>query len=1175
MEKGVFKFILRYSKKQQIFLLLMILLSYPFYYYSLDLPKTIVNEAIGGKEFPKFLFNFELDQINYLLTLCSAFLALVLINGGFKYFINVYRGVVGERMLRRVRYILIHRVMRFPLPHFRNVSEGEIVSMVTAETEPLGGFMGESISLPAFQGGMLITALIFMFVQNPILGFAAIALYPVQAWGIPKLQRKVNLLNKERVMKVRKLSERINELVAGSAEIHAHDTSQFELADFSSRLGGIYQIRYAVYRKKFFIKFLNNFLAQVTPFFFFSIGGYLVIVGELSLGALVAILAAYKDLSPPWKELLNFYQRMEDARIKYTQLIERFDPPGMFSDAVMAPSAETAPPLSGKITASNMTLEEDEGTKILEGVGFDFNVNDHVVLQGSPGSGKTDLARLLARQVSPSSGTLNLDGIDFSSIPESTTGRRIGYVDQDAYIRSGTIRENLFYGLKHYPMVDADYQSDEKNEFEKSQKESREAGNSELDINANWISIPVEAEDNRDENERLLELGMRALKAVGLDADVQTIGFRSTLSPDSPPELIQGMLKARETLSDRLQEPEYSGLVETWDRSAYNHNASVAENILFGTPVDETFSIETLGQNEQIQNALKKVGLYVDFVEMGRKVASLMVELFHDLPPGHDFFERFSFISADDLPDFQNILSASASGGVEDLTHEQRERLRQLPFKLMSARHRLGLIDDVMIGRLLAARKAFAEDLPETLRASVSFFDLTTYSPTSSILDNVLFGKIDSARSDASEKIQHLVGEVFNDLSLNLAVLEAGLNSEVGIAGRRLSNVQRQKLAIARNLAKDPDLLIVNEATGVFDPSTQTAVFTNIKEIMDGRGLIWVNGDIANPNDFDRVFQIEDGRAREATDSSAPDISSSHGTGHDDSTQNEVGMDTELLARIPFFAGLDRSRLKLLAFTSERQTLEPQEVLFQQGDSADEACVIVDGTFSIIAETAEGRVKVADTGRGGVIGELALLCEAPRTATVQANERCTILKISKDVFIQLIKDNPAVGANLSRILASKLEAMMRSMSAHYELYDPITGLPNKNLFLDHLKSAATVDQRNGQTSSVIFLNFPELAEMDYFKDLDRRQGLLRNIAARIKPVIRDADTFAHLEGLRFGVLARGYTEDQVSDLLLSRIIETLGAPLTIGDHTIDLGELNKTKMLGLDAETIRAITEQV
>ena len=225
------------------------------------------------------------------------------------------------------------------------------------------------------------------------------------------------------------------------------------------------------------------------------------------------------------------------------------------------------------------------------------------------------------------------------------------------------------------------------------------------------------------------------------------------------------------------------------------------------------------------------------------------------------------------------------------------------------------------------------------------------------------------------------------------------------------------------------------------------------------------------------MFLADAGKVKETSTSDNSAISDSEGTPLQPET-NAVDADAELLAQIPFFSGLDRSRLKLLAFTSDRQTLEAQENLIVQGDRGDMAYVVVDGTFSIVVETTQGRVKVSDAGRGGVIGELALLCEAPRTATVQASKRSTVLKIDKEVFIRLIKDNPGVGANLSRILASKLEAMMRSMSAHYELYDPVSTLPNRSLFLDNLKTTAYLDKRNDQISSFVLINFDGLEELE-------------------------------------------------------------------------------------------------
>ena len=179
MEKNIFSFIYRHSKKQQLFVLTLTLFSFPFLYFSLELPKIIINEAIGaGIDFPTNVFGVELDQLSYLWWLCGAFLCLVFINGGFKYYINVYRGLLGERMLRRLRYDLYLRVLRFRLPRFKKMSQGEIIPMIVAEVEPLGGFIGDAFSLPAFQGGTLLTYLVFIFVQDPVLGAAAISLYP-------------------------------------------------------------------------------------------------------------------------------------------------------------------------------------------------------------------------------------------------------------------------------------------------------------------------------------------------------------------------------------------------------------------------------------------------------------------------------------------------------------------------------------------------------------------------------------------------------------------------------------------------------------------------------------------------------------------------------------------------------------------------------------------------------------------------------------------------------------------------------------------------------------------------------------------------------------------------------------------------------------------------------------
>src|SRR5437016_480555 len=383
----IYGFILRHSRREQIYLVVVTLLSFPFLYYSLELPKVITNEAIAGKHFPREFLSLDLGQIPYLIALCGVFLTLVLINGWFKYHLNVRKGRVGERMLRRLRYQLFQRLLRFPMRHFDRTATGQIIAMLTAELEPVGGFIGDAFALPIAHAGTLLTIFIFMFVQNPLLGAAAIALYPIQAYFIPKMQRRIRELGRLRVRKVRTLSDRIGESIAAQVEIRTNAGAQHQLADISPRLAEIYEIRFDIYNRKFLVKFLNNLLNQLTPFFFFLIGGYFVITGELSFGALVAVLAAYKDLSSPWKELLDFYQNQQDVAIKYEQVVEQFQVANMLDPRLLHDEGGMEPP-QGEVELGNVSLIDSDGIRLLDGFSLSFPFGTHVALVGPSNGGK-------------------------------------------------------------------------------------------------------------------------------------------------------------------------------------------------------------------------------------------------------------------------------------------------------------------------------------------------------------------------------------------------------------------------------------------------------------------------------------------------------------------------------------------------------------------------------------------------------------------------------------------------------------------------------------------------------------------------------------------------------------------------------------------------------------------
>ncbi|HWA42033.1 MAG TPA: Crp/Fnr family transcriptional regulator [Hypericibacter adhaerens] len=134
-----------------------------------------------------------------------------------------------------------------------------------------------------------------------------------------------------------------------------------------------------------------------------------------------------------------------------------------------------------------------------------------------------------------------------------------------------------------------------------------------------------------------------------------------------------------------------------------------------------------------------------------------------------------------------------------------------------------------------------------------------------------------------------------------------------------------------------------------------------------------------------------------------------------------INQEVELLRRIPMFSKIDPAKLRLLAFASERVTFPAGEILFHQGDPADAAYLIIDGSVSITVELASGPLLVAKVGKDQIVGEIGIICDVPRTATVTAEQQTVTLKITRDLFFQMINDFPVMGVEIMRVLAHRLE----------------------------------------------------------------------------------------------------------------------------------------------------------
>src|SRR5688572_24501225 len=229
MDPNLFRYIWRHSKRDQLIICAVVLASLPFYFASLDLPRRIVNEAIQGNAFregateapflsvgfelPQWLGGasihlfegFQLGRFGLLFGLSGLFLFFVLVNGAFKYWINVSKGALGERMLRRMRFDLFGLLLRFTPETVRSLKSSEAATIIKDEVEPIGAFIGDAFVLPAFLGTQAGTALLFIFLQNVWLGILAAVVVAFQALFIPRLRRQLLRLSRQRQIASRRL----------------------------------------------------------------------------------------------------------------------------------------------------------------------------------------------------------------------------------------------------------------------------------------------------------------------------------------------------------------------------------------------------------------------------------------------------------------------------------------------------------------------------------------------------------------------------------------------------------------------------------------------------------------------------------------------------------------------------------------------------------------------------------------------------------------------------------------------------------------------------------------------------------------------------------------------------------------------------------------------------------
>ncbi|WP_299142251.1 ABC transporter transmembrane domain-containing protein [uncultured Tateyamaria sp.] len=976
-------------------MLLVVTLSlFPLLYLTLELPKRIINDAIGSGTSTITAYGYEFEQISYLMILCGGFLVAVLLHGLMKMRINTMKGVLAERLLRRFRYTLIARILRFPQPYFERTSQGELVSMVTAESEPMGGLMGDAVAQPVLQAGQMLTILGFLFFQSVAFGLAAIALIPLQAWLIPKLQKQINQLNKKRVVQVRALAAEIGEGAAGAGTLRVNGGWRYRMAMIGDRLGQLFAIRFQIYQKKFFMKFLNNFITQLTPFFFFSIGGYLVIQGDVTIGALVAALAAYKDLSSPWKELLAYYNQTADMSLRWETITERFAPEGMIDDALFYGEAAEPERLTGEIVLDQVTVRDGDGNPVLEDITATFPKGATVGISAPNDEDRRALSEVLTRETLPTSGTVTLSGHDIKSLHQVTIARRIGHANSRPILFKGSYGQNVMMPMRMAPIAPGDPSAF----FD----EAVRAGNSPDMLKARWVDPGIAGVADRD--------ALRAWWYTLIDrsgsGDILTRRtMDQTYDADTHPQLTEALIAVRPKVADAVARAGLDRYVHTFDPDQYNPALPVAENLLFATP-REKITPEIIEAKLEFLRLLHQLKLAANLETLARNIIEMLRQIFGANGTDHPLFRKVG-LETEVYEAALDLVNRKPAGS--EISDGELALLLSVPTSVTAEQVGPSFPDEVK-ARVLDMRRNHAETLRQQMDPLFEAISPDSYVCGLTVLENALYGKVSDSAGTRGEELRRVVAQVLADEGISPLVLELVFDVPIALGGANLPALFAEPLSISRATIKRPDILILDKAMSSYDADVQDALVDNLRTLLPEATLIFLGEGFEDEDAFDMHVEIRQGRLVGAEGARAE-------------ADSEVGADLarklDALSTAPLFSGLKRKQLRLLAFGARWYAAAPGEYVFHKNDDAkDGAYMIIDGEADLLLPLDDAEDKlIATVGAGALVGELGLIRGEPRALDMRAKSDLTCLRIGEEDFMAVVENDAATAFRLLQVVA--------------------------------------------------------------------------------------------------------------------------------------------------------------
>lgn len=298
LPQSLFRFVIATSWRHQLPLLALTIAVFLLEVVPLELQRRVINDLVKGRRYSD------------ILVICGLYFGGVLVQGSTKLGLNVYRSWVGECAKRELRRLIFAITAAPVAPSLLPEAQGTAVSLVVAEVEPVGNFIGTSISEPLLQIGILATVIAYVAHIDIWMGAAALGLFVPQLVFVPLMQEAMNRRTGTEVWLLRQIG----------AGVIASNTGQTGAATHTMRIDRVFRLNMGIFEIKFAMNFLMNLCSHLQVIAALLLGGWWVLHDQLQIGGVVAFISGVGRLNDPWGDLVNYFRDVSLNRVRFRLL---------------------------------------------------------------------------------------------------------------------------------------------------------------------------------------------------------------------------------------------------------------------------------------------------------------------------------------------------------------------------------------------------------------------------------------------------------------------------------------------------------------------------------------------------------------------------------------------------------------------------------------------------------------------------------------------------------------------------------------------------------------------------------------------------------------------------------------------------------------------------------------